>query len=102
MVVLAALPFKEVWAVDFEFTAQHGERTSPICMVAVELLSGTVIRLWHNELNNLSTAPFNTGSDSLFVAYYASAEIGCFLALGWEVPDRILDLFTEFRVSTPE
>ena len=43
---------------------------------------------------------FPVGDDALFVAYYASAEIGCFLALGWPVPTRILDLFTEFRART--
>jgi hypothetical protein len=32
--------------------------------------------------------PFDTGRDILFVAYYASAEVGCFLALGWLVPVR--------------
>src|SRR4029453_8258304 len=31
---------------------------------------------------------------------YASAELGCFLALGWSIPARILDLFTEFRAAT--
>jgi hypothetical protein len=36
----------------------------------------------------------------LFVAYYASAEVGCHLALGWPVPERVLDLFTEFRNHT--
>jgi DNA polymerase I len=34
----------------------------------------------------------------LFVAYYASAEISCHL--GWPVPPRVLDLFTEFRCLT--
>ena len=37
---------------------------------------------------------------ALFVAYYASAELGCFLALGWPMPARILDLFAEFRAAT--
>lgn len=44
--------------------------------------------------------PFDTGPASLFVAYYASAEVGCFLGLGWHVPAHILDLFTEFRRAT--
>jgi DNA polymerase I len=47
-----------------------------------------------------SAPPFDVGSDSLFVAYYASAELGCFLSLGWPIPVRILDLFTEFRNLT--
>jgi DNA polymerase I-like protein with 3'-5' exonuclease and polymerase domains len=35
------------------------------------------------------------------VAYYASAEMGCFLQLGWELPTYVLDLYVEFarRVS---
>jgi hypothetical protein len=36
----------------------------------------------------------------LFVAYYASAELGCHKALGWPMPINILDLFTEFRELT--
>jgi len=36
----------------------------------------------------------------LFVAYYASAELGCYRVLGWPMPERILDLFTEFRART--
>jgi DNA polymerase-1 len=44
--------------------------------------------------------PYATGPDVLFVAYYASAELGCHRALGWPMPQRILDLFTEFRART--
>jgi hypothetical protein len=38
--------------------------------------------------------------DCLFVAYYASAELTCYLARGWPFPSRILDLHTEFRCVT--
>lgn len=34
------------------------------------------------------------------VAYYASAELGCFRALNWPQPKYVLDLFTEFRALT--
>src|SRR5262249_23631883 len=44
--------------------------------------------------------PYPTAPDSLFVAYYASAEVGCHLALGWPVPERVLDLYAEFRCLT--
>ena len=37
---------------------------------------------------------------SLFVAYHASAETGCHLALGWPLPEAILDLEAEFRCAT--
>jgi hypothetical protein len=69
-------------------------------MVARELRNGRVIRLWQDGLRCLSRAPFDTGPDALFVAYYASAELGCFFALGWPFPERILDLFAEFRAET--
>ncbi|MEK9702119.1 MAG: DNA polymerase, partial [Deltaproteobacteria bacterium] len=40
------------------------------------------------------------GENSLYVAYYASAEMGCHLALDWTLPDYLLDLFCEFRCQT--
>jgi len=89
------LPYKELWAVDFEFGAAPGENPEPICLVALELRSGRIVRLWQDEFS--ATPPYGTGPDTLFTAYYASAEIGCHLSLDWPVPERILDLFTEFR-----
>jgi DNA polymerase-1 len=98
------LPFAEIWAVDFEFGATPGENPEPVCLVAWELRSGRKLRLWRDQFGK--TAPYSTGANALFIAYYASAEIACHLALGWRVPERILDLFTEFRnrtngISTP-
>jgi hypothetical protein len=87
--------FGEVWAVDFEFTAPPGERPAPICMVARELHSGRTIRLWQDQFG--SAPPFSVGPETLFVAYYASAELGCFRALGWPAPSNVVDLFVEFR-----
>ena len=98
MATFDELPFREIWAVDFEFGAKPGENPEPLCLVASELLSGLKLRLWHDEFG--AAPPYPTGPDVLFVAYYASAEIGCHLALGWPVPERVLDLFTEFRNRT--
>ena len=41
--------------------------------------------------------PFTTGEDSLFVAFYASAELLCFMTLGWDLPVNVLDLYVEAR-----
>jgi hypothetical protein len=92
--------FREVWCVDFEFRGAEGDRPSPVCMVAYEFRSGRTIRLWYDDLKRLSAAPFSTGADCLFVAYFASAELGCFLSLGWPLPRNIVDLFVEHRVAT--
>jgi hypothetical protein len=96
--MLAKLPFRQIWAVDFEFVAKEGARPEPVCLVAWELRGGRKLRLWRDEFG--PSAPYGTGPDSLLIAYYASAEIGCHLALGWPNPARILDLFTEFRCRT--
>jgi len=96
----AALPFREIWCVDFEFRSDKGEKPWPVCMVARELNSGREVRLWRDELLSRSKAPFDTGPESLFVAYFASAELGCFLELGWPLPANVLDLYVEHRVET--
>jgi len=91
------LPFRQVWLVDFEFTAPPGSRPIPICLVALELREQRLVRLGYDELASLSGPPYPTDASALMVAFYASAEISCHLALGWPVPENVLDLFTELR-----
>jgi hypothetical protein len=98
--MLDALPFRHVIPVDFEFEfgGQDGEQPRSVCMVAKDLRTGQEWRLSRGEFGSLP--PFPIGPDSLFVAYYASAELGCFKALGWPMPLNVLDLFVEFRNRT--
>lgn len=90
--------FSQVWVVDFEFRAIPGERPVPVCLVAREVHSGRHLRLWQHELEG--GCPYSTGPESVVVAYYASAEMGCHLALGWPLPANVIDLYAEFRVET--
>jgi hypothetical protein len=85
--------------VDFEFTAHAGERPIPLCCVARELCTNRLARLWLVD-GAPADPPYGVGPDALFVAYYASAELGCHLALNWPFPVRILDLYAEFRCLT--
>jgi DNA polymerase I len=94
----ALAAFTEIWCADFEFCAPDGERPMPICLVAVEVRTGQTVRLFDDEL--AGGPPWSAGPDVLFVAYYASAELGCCLALDWPMPRRVLDLFAEFRNIT--
>lgn len=91
---------REIWCHDFEFEQASGERPCVVCMVAIELRSGRVVRLWRDDLLNLREAPFDVGPDSLVVAFYAVAELACFLELGWSLPANVLDLWAEHRVAT--
>jgi DNA polymerase I len=100
MIRIGTRAFSAVWLVDFEFHAPLGERQDPICMVAYELGLKEKVRMWADELKALSAPPFPVDRDSLFVAYYASAELGCFKFLNWVMPVNILDLFIEFRCMT--
>ena len=106
--MLDALPFRHLVAVDFEFefgghstfedASRSGERPRPVCMVARECAAGRLWRVWRGEFGPLP--PFPIGRDAVLIAYYASAELGCFRALGWPKPANILDLYIEFRNRT--
>ena len=95
--MFGALPYRRIVAVDFEFEfgGHDGNQPRPVCMVAKELRTGQCWRLWRGEFG--TSPPFPVDGETLFVAYYASAELGCFKALGWPTPTRILDLYAEFR-----
>ncbi|MFV8817147.1 DNA polymerase [Haliea sp. E17] len=92
--------FDEVWLVDFEFIAPPGHIPRVVCLVAHEWYSGRTIKLWEDELRSQTSPPYSIGEKGLFVAYYASAELGCHLALGWGLPVHVLDLYVEFRNLT--
>jgi DNA polymerase-1 len=106
--LLELLPYRAIVVADFEFefgghdsfeaAGRSGERPRPVCMVARELRTGQEWRLWRGEFGPMP--PFPIGPDALFVAFYASAELGCFRAYSWPKPANILDLFAEFRGRT--
>src|SRR5262252_165648 len=90
--------YREVVLCDTEFEIGPGERPVPVCLVAKELRSGRTFQIFQGEFG--AAPPYATGPDVLFIAYYASAELGCYRALGWPMPERILDLYAEFRNRT--
>jgi DNA polymerase I len=90
--------FEEIVLADFEFYGGDGDRPAVVCLVAHELKSGRKFRLWQDQLG--PEPPYRVDDKTLFVAYYASAELTCHLALDWRMPRNVLDLFTEFRRLT--
>jgi DNA polymerase-1 len=94
--VIGGLPFREIVFLDFEFIPAPGEKPIPVCMVAKEMVSGRLIRLWQDQFG--LEPPFATGKGVLFVSYVAQAELECFIQLGWPLPARVIDLYAEFWI----
>ena len=94
--------FGSIVVVDFEYEVGAGELPRVLCMVA-EVLDEHLehvrtIRLWRDEFG--SRPPFDTGANTLFVAYSAWAEMQCFKQLGWEFPTYIYDLHTAYLAAS--
>ncbi len=92
-----------VFLIDFEFRPENGREGNtpePVCLVVKDFLSGVTSRYWKDDIHSRSSAPFSVGRDALCVAYFASAEMDCFLKLGWQLPENVLDLYVEFRCLT--
>lgn len=93
--------FRIVWSVDLEFRPCQGREGNPldiVCMVAKPWPAGNEVRLWFDDTASTINCPF--APEDLIVAFYASAEMGCFQALGWPAPKYVLDLYAEFRKHT--
>ena len=97
------LPFRELWPVDTEFYpgaglangGREGDPPTPLCLVALEMRTGRIIRLWQDELGRF--APYPLDSDNLFIGYLNSAEFGFHIARDWGQPACALDAYVEFR-----
>ena len=94
------LPYDRVLAIDFEYEVKDGNPPIPVCLVVKDLKDGSVARYWRDELEHMKTPPFDTGGNTLIVAYYTPAEMLCFRVLGWPMPQRLIDLYVEFRLQT--
>src|SRR5580704_12342484 len=94
--------FSQIVVADFEYELVAGGLPNPLCMVVVVLDENfrhvRTIRMWRGEFGR--EPPFDIGSDTLFVAYSAWAEMTCFLVLGWRFPVHIYDLHTAFLART--
>ena len=72
-----------------------GDPITPLCLVALELRSGRLIRLWQDQLGPFP--PYRLDNDALIVGYMLAAEFGFHAAKGWGEPACALDAYVEFR-----
>jgi hypothetical protein len=94
--------FSRIIVCDFEYEVAPGDLPNVLCMV-VQVLDENLrplhtIRLWRNEFGTVP--PFDIGSDTLFVAYSAWAEMTCFKVLGWPFPVHIFDQHTAYLAAS--
>jgi hypothetical protein len=100
------LSYGEIWIADTEFCpgrglangGRNGDPITPVCVVALELRSGRIIRQWLDEFSQFP--PYRLDADALFVGFFSTAEFGVHLALGWGKPAHSIDLSIEFRHLT--
>jgi hypothetical protein len=93
------IPFRDAVSGDFEFRIAPGGLPHIVCAVFRELRGGRERRFWRDQLLRMRKLPFDTRRD-VFVGFYTSSEIGCFLQLGLEPPRHVVDLFIEHRCLT--
>lgn len=89
-----------VFIVDTEFCQPPGHRPAVGCMVVYNAVTGDYHRYTDADLRRMPTCPLPTGAGTLWVAYYASAEVNVFLSLGWTLPEHLIDGFAEFRARS--
>jgi hypothetical protein len=87
--------FREIWHVDFEFRQDANHLPVPVAMFAKEHRTGAEISMRRHRLQTCARAPFDTGSDSLVVAYSIVAELTCFRQLNWPPPRNALCTYFE-------
>jgi len=102
--------YREVWVVDTEYVSgtpslkgnptPNGEPVVPVCLAGQELHSGKVVKLALNHQGQEAENPLPVGADVLHIVYMATAEMGFYLAMGWALPQNVLDLWVERRNLT--
>ena len=75
--------------------ASNGDPITPLCLVALELRSGRLLRLWQDELGPFP--PYRLDNEALFISYMNAAEFGIHIAKGWGEPACAIDAYVEFR-----
>ena len=81
------------WCIDFEYSSKPGEPPRPWCVVGRCVETGEVVRVWLD--GKRVKCPFP--APHRLVAHYAMAELGCYEALGWEMPEAVVDTLAEAR-----
>lgn len=93
--------FTSIWCIVVAVERQPGERLKPIAIAAIDLAAETEVQLGIPKLRGIRRPPYPTGPQTLIVTVDAELLAGLHLALGWRMPERIMDVLLEWRNERP-
>jgi DNA polymerase-1 len=93
--------FCSVWIVICGVLLRPGEPLAPVYVAAANTEQPDRVRqIGAPKLMGCRRPPYPTGPQCLLVTINADELVGCHLALGWRLPERMIDLSVEFRNAT--
>lgn len=96
-----AQSFSSIWVVICRVGIAQGEPPRPEYVAAVSHeYPSKVLQIGAPKLLSRRVAPYPTGPQCLLVTFDANELVGCHLALGWRLPERVVDLAVEYRNAT--
>ncbi len=95
--ILPLRSFTGVMIVVFAVSQKLGEPVAPVQLAAKDLRLNNTIQIGMPKLGGIRRPPYPTGPKTLVVAIDAREVIACHLALGWRLPERIVDLLIEIK-----
>jgi DNA polymerase-1 len=95
---LKNLGIRDAIVLDTEYSSPtHAEHVLPVCLCAQSLFTK---QTWKVMAEPGQSNPLPVGDDILYVCFSAHAEWGYYLAMGWELPALIVDLYAERMMAT--
>ena len=89
--------YSSIWIIVVAVGAVSGEPRNPIALAAKDVGTGCLVEIGAPKLHGMLHPPYPTGPRVLLVTVDAHDVVACLLALGWRLPERIIDLMVEFR-----
>ena len=91
------LGFSSIWVIVVAVRMLAGERPEPIALAAREIHGNSIIEIGAPRLLDVKRPPYPTGPQALVVTINGQEIAGLHLALGWRMPERLIDVMVEFH-----
>ena len=89
--------FTTIWLVTVAAEIHAGECPAPVALAAVDVRTNDIIEVSTPHLQTIGRPPYPTGPDALVITTDGQSLAALHLALGWLMPQRLIDLPLEHR-----